>query len=378
MKNALVVTVLILAFNSLSAQQLTVQVFDSIRNEPLSDATVYCVEYDQTVLTNAEGKSIYTINTTGCLDIKVMMLGYRSVFFTLCEGQSLVKIYLLPVHLDMHEVTVSSGALIQSNKNPFHIESQKMSSLGVISNLTLGEALAKIPGVYNAALGNGISKPVIRGLSSNRVTVFNQFMRVENQQWGAEHGMEISGFGVGSVEVIKGPMSVLYGSDAIGGVVLLNPKNPIRKDSLFGSTIAGFQTNGKAYNIASSLHKTYKNGYFLDANATHKRFGDFRAPDYFLTNTGSKSTAFSLNVGYKTFETGWNLFVSSIANEIGILGASHIGGIQDLVNALNSQQPLIQNDFSYRIDNPKQDVTHFIAKASYFKRFQNVGKLTLQ
>ncbi|MFM1809323.1 MAG: hypothetical protein RLZZ382_548, partial [Bacteroidota bacterium] len=169
MKKILVLYFFFFLIGSFHGQQLTVEVFDSIRNVPLSNATVYCVEFDQTVLTNSDGKSVIIINTSGCLNIKVIMLGYRSAFFTVCEGQSNLNIYLLPVHLDMHEVTVSSGALVQSNKNPFHIESQKMSSLGMISNVTLGEALAKIPGVYNAALGNGISKPVIRGMQGMRV-----------------------------------------------------------------------------------------------------------------------------------------------------------------------------------------------------------------
>ena len=80
-----------------------------------------------------------------------------------------------------------------------------------------------MPGISIISTGPGISKPVIRGLFSNRVTVFSHNMRVENQQWGDEHGMNLSGFGVGSVEVIKGPMSVLYGSDALGGVLYINP-----------------------------------------------------------------------------------------------------------------------------------------------------------
>jgi iron complex outermembrane receptor protein len=323
MKNALVVTVLILAFNSLSAQQLTVQVFDSIRNEPLSDATVYCVEYDQTVLTNAEGKSVYTINKKACLDIKVMKLGYRSAFFTLCEGQSMVKIYLLPVHLDMHEVTVSSGALIQSNKNPFHIESQKMSSLGVISNLTLGEALAKIPGVYNAALGNGISKPVIRGMQGMRVVTLLNGLRLEGQQWGGDHGIGITSLGVSAVEVIKGPASLLYGADALGGVVYL-------VDAPFAPSNARsveFQSEGFSNTLGGRAQLIYKESYrkfrwFVAS--TYSNHADFQLPSgKFAKNSRFNDLGAKVNMSYTGKRSLYSLRYTASHSVVGIPGHTH-------------------------------------------------------
>ncbi|MDP4601194.1 MAG: TonB-dependent receptor, partial [Polaribacter sp.] len=344
----------------------------------IDDATILIKNTNKFAVSDSEGNFTISNVCNGKITLVISHIGCKTSEKTIKIDGNYTGKFLLEHHSEeLEEVTLKGKIVVKKVASLSEtVLSKKM--LENYSAASLGDALKEIAGVSSINTGNAIVKPMINGMHSSRIIVMNNGVRLQDQEWGIEHAPNIDLNSSESVSVIKGAGALAFGSDAIGGVVLLNPKNPIRKDSLFGSTIAGFQTNGKAYNIASSLHKTYKNGYFLDANATHKRFGDFRAPNYFLTNTGSKSTAFSLNVGYKTFETGWNLFVSSIANEIGILGTSHIGGIQDLVNALNSQQPLIQNDFSYRIDNPKQDVTHFIAKASYFKRFQNVGKLTLQ
>ena len=127
------------------------------------------------------------------------------------------------VSVNLDEVVVSTPFKESIRNNVLTISKLNLKDLNYIKRQNFSNAVQEIPGISIISTGPGISKPVIRGLSSNRVTVFNQYMRVENQQWGAEHGMEISGFGVESVEVIKSPASVLYGSDAIGGVLYVNP-----------------------------------------------------------------------------------------------------------------------------------------------------------
>ena len=97
MKYAFLRFVLFLISALYHGQSLTVQVFDSIRNVPLSEATVYCVEYDQTVLTNANGQSVFPLNENSNLTFKVIALGYRSAFFTVLQGQNFVQVRALPV-----------------------------------------------------------------------------------------------------------------------------------------------------------------------------------------------------------------------------------------------------------------------------------------
>ncbi|MEI8193083.1 MAG: TonB-dependent receptor [Flavobacteriia bacterium] len=308
---------------SFYGQQVTVEVFDSIRGMPLVDATVYCVEYDQTVLTNKDGRSVFALNKHNSLTIKVVSLGYRSAFFTVNAGQNSVTVNLMPVHLDMHEVTVSSGALIQSNKNPFHIESQKMSSLGVIANLTLGEALAKIPGVYNAALGNGISKPVIRGMQGMRVITLLNGLRLEGQQWGGDHGIGITSLGVSAVEVIKGPASLLYGADALGGVVYL-------VDAPFAASNARsleVQSEGFSNTLGGRAQFIYKESYrkfrwFVAS--TYANHADFQLPSgKFAKNARFNDLGAKINMSYTGKNSLYALRYTTSHSVAGIPGHTH-------------------------------------------------------
>jgi iron complex outermembrane receptor protein len=257
-------------------QQLNITVKDSATMLPLNGAMVYCAQYDQTLLTSGAGQCTMVKNGNP-LSFKVSALGYRSVFVTVSPSQETLSVSMIPVHLDLHEVTVSSGALVQSNKNPFHIESQKLNSLEVISNLTLGEALAKIPGVYNASLGNGITKPVIRGMQGMRVVTLLNGLRIEGQQWGGDHGMGITSLGVSSVEVIKGPASLLYGADALGGVIYL-------VDAPFAATgkrSVDFQTDFFSNTLggrAQLLLKESHNKFRWLVGLTYANHADFQLP----------------------------------------------------------------------------------------------------
>ncbi|NCT61257.1 MAG: TonB-dependent receptor, partial [Flavobacteriia bacterium] len=344
----------------------------------IDNATIQIKSTNKFAISDRKGNFVINNVCVGKITIVISHIGCKTSEKTINIDSDYQGKFLLEHHSEeLEEVSVFG----KTNTKKVESISETLLSKKVLDNYSaasLGDALKEIAGVSSINTGNAIVKPMINGMHSSRIIVMNNGVRLQDQEWGIEHAPNIDLNSAESVSVIKGAGALAFGSDAIGGVVLLNPKNPVRIDSLFGNTITGFQTNGNGYNLATSLHKTFKKGYYVDVNATYKRFGDFKAPDYYLTNTGSESYAFAINAGFKTFETGWNVFISSISNEIGILRASHIGGIQDLVNALNSQQPLIQNDFSYTIDNPKQEVSHWIAKVNYFKRFEKLGKLTLQ
>lgn len=365
-------------FSQNCTYKLSGTVVDFHDGKAIESASILIKSTNKFAITDSKGNFVITNVCAGKFTLIISHIGCKTSEKTINIDKDFQGKFLLEHHSEeLGEISVFGKT------NPKKVEtiSETLLSKKVLDNYSaasLGDALKEIAGVSSINTGNAIVKPMINGMHSSRIIVMNNGVRLQDQEWGIEHAPNVDLNSSESVSVIKGAGALAFGSDAIGGVVILNPKNPVKIDSLFGNTITGFQTNGNAYNLATSLHKTYKKGYYVDVNASYKRFGDFKAPDYYLTNTGSESYAFSINAGFKTFETGWNVFVSSISNEIGILSASHIGGIQDLVNALNSQQPLIQDDFSYTINNPKQDVSHWIAKVNYFKRFEKLGKLTLQ
>ncbi|MCG1036706.1 TonB-dependent receptor [Polaribacter sargassicola] len=277
---------------------------------------------------------------------------------------------------DLKEVIVTSTHNVTAKTN----QTTKIDSKTIdeFSGKSLGDALKNVAGVSSINTGNTIVKPVINGLHSSRIIVMTDGVRLQDQEWGIEHAPNIDINNADKITVVKGANSLEFGGDAIGGVIVLEPSKYVLKDSIFGKTILGIQSNGRGGNLHSSITKTTKKGWFLNAKTTLKRFGDFNSPDYNLTNTGLASKAFSIHTGLKKFENGFTVDYSFINNNIGILKASHIGNIDDLVSAINNKEPLIVESFSYDINAPKQEINHHIFKIDYYKRFQDLGKLDIQ
>ena len=130
---------------------------------------------------------------------------------------------------------------------------------------------SRMPGMSQISTGAGISKPVIRGLGYNRVVVVDQGIRQEGQQWGDEHGLEVDAEGVHSVEVLKGPASLMYGSDAIAGVMILHPEHPLQEGTMQVKVGGEYQSNNGLYDYHAGFAGNMKgwlwNWHFLDKAA---------------------------------------------------------------------------------------------------------------
>lgn len=246
------------------------------------------------------------------------------------------------------------------------------------SALSLGDALKEVPGVSSINTGNAIVKPMINGLYGSRLLILTNNVRLQDQEWGVEHAPNIDINGADQISVIKGSGALAFGGDAIGGVVVVKPRRTVAKDTLYGRVILGAQTNGRGYNFTSTINKNFASGWFASVQGSLRQNGDFKAPDYYLTNTGVQSQSASFRAGKKTFESGFEVYYSYLYNEIGILRSAHIGSVDGLITSIESGQPSIIRDFSYDIQNPKQEVTHHLLKATYYKRFNNFGKLNVQ
>uniref|UniRef100_UPI0030DC9871 TonB-dependent receptor n=1 Tax=uncultured Planktosalinus sp. TaxID=1810935 RepID=UPI0030DC9871 len=281
-------------------------------------------------------------------------------------------------HLEeLDQVTVKGSAAIDyvATQLENRIEKEDIENLSYAS---LGEALKMLSGVSSLNTGSTVVKPVIQGLHSSRVLIMNNGVRMQDQEWGVEHAPNVDLNTAGSISVIKGASALQYGGDAVGGIVLVEPQRVIRKDSLFGRTVLSGSTNGRGGTLTSSFTKTKETGWYGTLQGTLKRFGDFETPEYVLSNSGQFEKATSLRFGLNKFTYGFEGYYSFFNSETGILRASHLGNAQDLFNAINSEKPLVINEFTYAIENPKQDVTHHLAKAKFFKRMSNFGKLEMQ
>ncbi len=230
-------------FVSARSQMLVGVVADVNDSLPIPFVSVYLVESDVSCITDSAGRFEMTAPKLASFHLRFVALGYETSTILASASEDIIPVHLVPKHLDLHEVTVS-GALTQAqSENPFHIESRKIDDLTAIAAMNMGEAIARIPGVYQSSLGNGIAKPVVRGMQGMRVVTLMNGLRIESQQWGGDHGMGITDLGLGNVEVIKGPASLLYGADALAGVVYFNdqPHAPTGKRELESKTL--FQSN---------------------------------------------------------------------------------------------------------------------------------------
>lgn len=268
-------------------------------------------------------------------------------------------------------VTIGKSSVKTKSSTEIKLNKQEIDDL---SETNLGTALKNISGVSAYSSGNNIVKPVIHGLHSSRVPVLNNGVRQEDQEWGVEHAPNIDLNVANSLSVIKGAGALQYAGDAVGGMVLVEPKALIRKDTLTGQILSSYISNGRGGNVSSQIEKGFANGWAFRIQGTYKKLGDMKAPDYNLSNTGVKENDFSFQTGYENNKWGINAYYSFFGTEIGILRAAHIGNLENLVDAINSQQPLYIYNFTEKINSPKQEIQHHLAKVSAFTHF-SFGKL---
>lgn len=245
---------------------------------------------------------------------------------------------------------------------------------------SLMNSLDKIPGVKSMLIGQGFSKPMLRGLGFNRVAVLQNGIKQQGQQWGADHGLEIDQFDVENIEIYKGASSLLFGSDAIAGAIKLSPRQ-ITDNNYFKNTIL---LNGATNNslFGGSLDSHYqKNRKYVKGRFTYQNFEDYRVPastfDYLgwqypihnniLKNTAGREYDLSLQAGIPGQSSSSNILISNVRSKTGFFAGAH--GIPTLIN--------LENDNDNRnIDLPYQSVNHL--KIVYNQTFTLNSKSILQ
>jgi iron complex outermembrane receptor protein len=198
----------------------------------------------------------------------------------------------------LDEVIVSTAFNKIQSQNVMKVEHSTIKELQKKGMATLIEGLATIPGVSQVSTGTSIGKPIIRGLSGSRVLVYSQGVRLENQQFGDEHGLGLNDAGVESVEVIKGPASLLYGSDALGGVLYFNPEKFAEANTFKTNFSQKFFSNTLGSNSTLGL-KTSTENWKFSVRGTYDTHSDYKLPDgNRVTNTRYNETDFKTGIGY--------------------------------------------------------------------------------
>lgn len=350
---------------------------DQKTKEALVSAKVEIVGTDKTTYTDFEGNYSFEKLCKDTIHLKVSQEGYQEqIVAVLIDGDTEQNVKLGQHKESLAEVVVRGTSVIEKSKTS---QEQSISSQDIdkFSSQSMGDALKNMSGVSTLKTGKSIVKPVIQGLSSSRVPILNNGTRMEDQEWGAEHAPNIDLNATGKLTVVKGAGALQYGGDAIGGVVINEHADIPRADTLYGKTILSGATNGRGGSATSSLTKSFKSGWYINAQGTYKKFGDYEAPNYKLTNTGTNERDFSVDLGLNRHDYGFDIYYSSYNNHLGVLRASNTGSVSDLVHAINSKKPTYIRDFSYHLEAPRQKVQHHLVRAKLYKRFDNLGKLTL-
>lgn len=312
----------------------------------------------------------------GTTKINVSYVGYQSIDTIIDLQNDLNLDFNLKLNTtELREIIIQQKSF--SNTKSVKEHQLKLPMLEKYSNQSLGDALTEIAGVSSLKTGTAVVKPVINGLYGSRVPIINNNVRLEDQEWGLEHAPNFDINAANKITVIKGASGLQYGGDAIGGLVIIKPFNT-NKDTLFGKTILNYDTNGKGGSVSSSVHKGNKLGWNWNALGTLKYIGDKNAPDYVLSNTGNRQASFTGDIQYKTNKFNASAFYSYYHSLVGILSASHIGNVNDLYQSINNKIPSEINDFTYNIKNPKQDVSHQIAKLKFDYFLNEVTTLSFQ
>ncbi|MGB8705090.1 MAG: TonB-dependent receptor [Gillisia sp.] len=318
-----------LAIPSYSQNTIKGKVTDADTQKGLMAATLYIPSIQKGTTTDFDGNFELDHLRAGKYKLVISSIGYTSKTLDITvPSETTFSIILKPSAIEMEEVIVSTPFHQLQSENVMKVARESVNELQQKGAVTLADGITNLPGVESVTTGAGIGKPVIRGLSSNRVLVYTQGVRLENQQFGGEHGLGVSSSGVESVEVIKGPASLLYGSDALGGVLYLNPEKYAEADSThldakytylsntLGSEInAGAKTSGKNLKFLVrgnyATHSDYKTGN--EERVTDTRFDELDLK----TGVGYRKGSYKGDLRYN-----FNHSVLGIPDSIGVQSTS--------------------------------------------------------
>ncbi len=311
-------------------------------------------------LTNEQGVFQITNVPFGKYVIESSFVGFetQSIEVILSSDKPNVKVDFVLVEKAglLEEVIISVPGGRLQKELVVNVEQRKLTDIYTVSSNTLAESIANLNGVSQNTTGNSIGKPVIRGLTSNRVVTYAQGTRIENQQWGAEHGLGISNNGIKSVEVIKGPASLLYGSDAIGGVLYFVDEGFTSK-KYEGQVSTGFFTN--------SLTTQNKIGFKTDLGLLKLNvFGGYNsAADY---QTPSQGRVFNTRFNEKSLKVALGLLKKNSTSRLTYSYLNNFFGIPAIMPFTESTS----RDFIL----PFQDITQ---QNLSLENNLNIGKTTV-
>ena len=273
--------------------------------DPLDAVRVAIVEANRTTRTGADGAFSFTGLARGTYGISFARIGYapRVLRIRLSDADTTVNVVLRASYVELPDIQVTASPLATTAlAAPQPISVLTSGDLATAGAPSLGETASVVPGVRSVSTGIGIGKPVIRGLTSNRVLVLADGQRLETQQWGDEHGPNIETASAERIEVIRGPASVLYGSDALGGVInVIDPELPdaLGKSPFVRGRVRGAYSANTRMPEGTLTAEGARAGFGFRVSGTARSAGDIRTPSGPLRNSAIETVSGLGSAGYR-------------------------------------------------------------------------------
>ncbi|OFY48938.1 MAG: hypothetical protein A2W85_14835 [Bacteroidetes bacterium GWF2_41_31] len=375
MKRIMIICMVVMSYFISNAQnQITGKITDQ-DNLPLIGASIFVHDMNKGTVSNSNGTYALSNLPNGKIKIQFSTLGYTNRIENVeLNGESLeLNISLRQIAIEMEEIVVSGGYNSTQHENVVKIEILKLDPIKITNTPNFTEILTKVPGVDMISKGSGVSKPVIRGLSMNDILVLNNGVRFENYQYSSHHPLGIDEFGIDHVEIIKGPASLLYGSDAIGGVINFIKEKPAPIGSIMGD-----------YNLHLYSNTLGMTNNFGIKGASRKFFGGLRVgqktnSDFlqgggaFVPNSRFNEMSMKANAGFTDKVGTFKLFYDFNNQKLGLVEDEAIEAItkrgrenkiwfQELnTHLLSSQNKLYLGPFKLDINSGFQntELIHF-------------------
>jgi iron complex outermembrane receptor protein len=358
-KRRLVWVYTILISVSVNAQSLSGSITDGATGEKLPGAIIYLPDLKKGTTSDRNGNFELNNLPKGIFLVQVKLIGYTSLLKQVDLNSTIHADFSLEARgIEEREVVITGSAFTSDKtRTSIPVSSLDRAQLQQSGSSNLMEAIAQTPGVSTLSTGAGIAKPVIRGLGLSRVLVIDKGIRQEGQQWGEEHGPEIDQYSADHIEILKGPASLQYGSDALGGVIhILEPILPasgVIETSLHSVYSTNNKLTGNSLMAAGNL-----NGTIFKLRGSKKSAASFSTPVEKVYNTCFNENAGELMLG---MNKGWGFShwnISQWNSNLGLTEGERDGstgqfldqtGMVVTENQLNSRQPEL----------PFQRVSHF-------------------
>ena len=296
-------------------------VVTNVKNEPISDVTILILSTSTAYKSGTDGSFELNEGIPKSTILYFSKEGYKSKTLQYSNDDSL-RVKLSELHVNIDEVEISSINHKLSANQTLNIQSRKLTQLNE-SSFNLVESLSKISGVEQTTTGNGIQKVVVRGLSGMRVVTLMNGTRIENQQWGSDHGIGFTDLGLDKVELVKGPASIIFGADALGGAIYFSDESFNNNKPLQATLTSNFESSSMLHNNQLGLKWSsggLKNNTYLEYGSA----ADYQLPNKtYLFNSRFSQMAFKTAFGYNSEHWVINLRYQYNQNSMGIPAHTH-------------------------------------------------------